>query len=151
MKKHIKKFEGFRTVKAEVNPINETVYQVEDLFRVNIIVDVPMKVLSAYSKKVEQNTQKKLVDLMGNAMLAEELVKYVIKEGLDADKIPATAIIGGAQGQSQSQGGQAQVQVQPVAQSPQDQAQVQPVQGQGAPQSQSQEGFEDVKQEDLPI
>jgi hypothetical protein len=151
MKKHIKKFEGFRTVKTEVNPINETVYQVEDLFRVNIIVDVPMKVLSAYSKKVEQNTQKKLVDLMGNAMLAEELVKYVIKEGLDADKIPATAIIGGAQGQAQSQGGQAQVQVQPVAQSPQGQAQVQPVQGQGAPQSQSQEGFEDVKQEDLPI
>jgi len=153
MKKHIKKFEGFRTVKPEVDPINETVYQVEDLFRVNIIVDVPMKVLSAYSKKVEQNTQKKLVDLMGNAMLAEELVKWVIKEGLDADKIPATAIIGGAQGQAQSQGGQAQVQVQPVAQSPQGQGQVQaqPVQGQGAPQSQSQGGFEDVKQEDLPI
>ena len=157
--KHVKKFEGFKNNKPEVkieDKVNETVFQVENTYRVNIIADVEAKLLSAYAKKVKQNMNKEITDLMGNAMLAEELVKWVLKDGLDAEKIPASAIIGGAQGQSQAQGqvqiqdGQAQGQVQGQVQP---QAQVQ-VQAQAQPQSQTQgQGMEEVQSqggEELP-
>lgn len=138
--KHIKKFDGFKSKDS----VNETVYQVENTYRVNVIVDVEAKLLSAYSKKVKQNLNKEIQDLMGNAMLAEELVKYVIKDGLDADKIPASAIIGGAQGQAQGQG-QAQVQIDSQAQND---GQVQVQTSQAQPQAQSQPTVDD---ENLPI
>jgi hypothetical protein len=139
MKKHVKNFNGFRT-KQEV--VNETVYQVENTYRVNVIVDVEAKLLSSYSKKVKQNTGKEIQDLMGNAMLAEELVKYIIKENLDADKIPATAIIGGAQGQAQGQG---QAQAQDIQAQPQAQTQDAQVQTQTQVQPQSQDGQSQVQ------
>lgn len=156
MKKHIKNFNGFRSKET----VNETVYQVENTYRVNVIVDVEAKLLSSYSKKVKQNTGKEIQDLMGNAMLAEELVKYIIKENLDADKIPATAIIGGAQGQAQAQGGQAQVQTGDMSvdaqgnlnDGSQGQAQVQTqVQPQGQGQSQVQVSSAAQGGENLPI
>ena len=150
MKRHLKNFNGFRSKEI----VNETVYQVENTYRVNVIVDVEAKILSSYSKKVKQNTGKEIQDLMGNAMLAEELVKYIIKENLDADKIPANAIIGGvAQGQAQSQGQVQDMQAQPQAQSQDGQVQVQT---QSQPQAQSQDGQVQVSSaaqggENLPI
>jgi cobalamin biosynthesis Mg chelatase CobN len=133
--KHIKKFEGFRSKPEAEEQINETVFQVENTYRVNIIADVEAKLLSAYAKKVKQNMNKEITDLMGNAMLAEELVRWVLINGLDVDKIPASAIIGGAQGQAQAQG-QGQVQIQDQSQ-PQAQGQGQS-QGQGQAQGQGQ-------------
>ena len=150
MKRHLKNFNGFRSKEI----VNETVYQVENTYRVNVIVDVEAKILSSYSKKVKQNTGKEIQDLMGNAMLAEELVKYIIKENLDADKVPANAIIGGvAQGQAQSQGQVQDMQAQPQAQSQDGQVQVQT---QSQPQAQSQDGQVQVSSaaqggENLPI
>ena len=150
MKRHLKNFNVFRSKEI----VNETVYQVENTYRVNVIVDVEAKILSSYSKKVKQNTGKEIQDLMGNAMLAEELVKYIIKENLDADKIPANAIIGGvAQGQAQSQGQVQDMQAQPQAQSQDGQVQVQT---QSQPQAQSQDGQVQVSSaaqggENLPI
>ena len=114
MKKHIKKFEGFKN--KSVEKVNELVTQKDDTYDVTVSVEVPAKLLSAYSKKVEQNTNKNPLKMMGEPMLAEKLVLWVIKEGLDAEKIPATAIVGGAQGQAQPQ-------AQPQAQS-QDQVEV---------------------------
>ena len=154
--KHMKKFEGFKN-KPEENKINETVFQVENTYRVNVIVDVEAKILSGYAKKVKQNMNKEITDLMGNAMLAEEIVKWVLKDGLDVEKIPASAIIGGGQAQGQGQGqAQGQVQVQDAqAQGQGSQVQVQSVQAQPQSQSQgqSQGDFENVQgsDEDLPI
>ena len=150
MKRHLKNFNGFKNKET----INETVYQVDNLYRVQIIVDVEASILSKYSKKVKQNTGKELQDMLGNAQLAEELVKYIIKENLDADKIPANAIIGGgAQGQAQSQGQVQDMQAQPQAQSQDGQVQVQT---QSQPQAQSQDGQVQVSSaaqggENLPI
>jgi hypothetical protein len=147
MKKHLKNYNGFR----KSDKLNETVYQVENTYRVNVIVDVEAKLLSAYSKKVKQNTNKEIQDLMGNAMLAEQIVLYIIKENLDADKIPATAIIGGAQGQGQAQG---QAQGQGQSQDSQIQVQSQPAQGQSQDsqvQSQPEPAQSTDTGEDLPI
>ena len=135
MEKHIKRFESFRKNKEITN---ETVFSVDDVFRVNIIVDVPMKIVTSYAKKVEQNTQKKLLDNMSNSMVAEELVKYVVKEGLDVEKISATALIGG---QAQAQGS-TNVEIQPTQ-----------TQGQAQPEVRIEEptdNFEEVQGENLP-
>ena len=142
--KHVRKFEGFRNNKPEINSeekINETVFQVDNIYRVNVIVDVEAKLLSAYAKKVKQNTGKEINDLLSNAMIAEEIVRWVLKDGLDVEKIPGNAIIGGAQGQAQPSQAQTQVQTQmePQAQ-PQGQEQdMEEVQAQPQSQGQSQE------------
>lgn len=138
--KHVRKFEGFRNNKPEINSekINETVFQVDNIYRVNVIVDVESKLLSAYAKKVKQNTGKEINDLLSNAMIAEEIVRWVLKDGLDVEKIPGNAIIGGAQGQAQPSQGQTQIQTQVE---PQGQAQgqnMEEVQTQGQGQSQGQ-------------
>ena len=143
----VKKFDGFR------NKINEDTNVVEYdgsiIYKVNVICDVPAKLLSSYAKKVKQNTGKDIADQYSNNTLAEELVKYVLKDSLDADKIPATALIGGNKGQGQVQSqqpaqgqNQGQVQVQSTQAQPQSQVQ-----------SQSQGDFEDVQKsdEDLPL
>jgi len=139
--KHVRKFEGFRNNKPEINSeekINETVFQVDNIYRVNVIVDVEAKLLSAYAKKVKQNTGKEINDLLSNAMIAEEIVRWVLKDGLDVEKIPGNAIIGGAQGQAQPSQAQTQVQTQVE---PQGQAQgqdMEEVQAQGQGQTQVQ-------------
>lgn len=150
--KHVKKFEGFKS-KSEEN-INESVFQVENTYKVNLIIEVEQKFLSAYSKKVKQNTNKDTSDFMSTPQLAEEVVKWVVKEGMDVEKIPANAIIGGAQAQAQAQPqAQEEVQIQDPGES---QAQVQ-IQDPGESQAQiqiSDNGMEDVDDsdvEDLPI
>lgn len=145
--KHVRKFEGFRNNKPEINSqekINETVFQVDNIYRVNVIVDVEAKLLSAYAKKVKQNTGKEINDLLSNAMIAEEIVRWVLKDGLDVEKIPGNAIIGGAQGQAQPSQAQTQVQTQMETQGqmqaqPQAQGQdMEEVQAQGQGQGQAQ-------------
>ncbi len=110
--KHIKKYEGFKPKNNETK-INEMVDKVGDIFRVSIIADVESSLIQKYIKKTEQNTQIKLTDKMGLAQIAEELIKFVIKDGMDVEKLPANILTGGnvAQGQGQAQG---QIQVQPA-------------------------------------
>lgn len=148
MKKHIKKFEGFRnkSENIEAQPIkdeaiNEFVTQIGEDYEVTVSKKVPSKLIAAYCKKVEQNTNKKLTDTYGSAMIAEKLVMWVLDNCLDVEKIPANALTGGAQtAQAQSQApttdGQAQAQApaQPMADAAQITAQPAtsaPVSGQG--------------------
>ena len=145
--KHIRNFGGFKN-KPEVENINEHVIQVDNTYQVSVIAKVEAKLLSTYSKKVEQNTGIKVADVYGNNQLAELLVAWVLQDGLDADKIPATAIVGGSNGQGQTQAQltpQAQVQVPqvqvPQVQNPQVQVQSAPAGG----------GSMDGAEEDLPI
>lgn len=145
--KHVKKFEGFKNNKPEVkieDKVNETVLQLDNVYKVIVAVDIEQKFLSSYAKKVKQNTNKDITDIYGNAMLAEELVHWVLKNGLDVEKIPANALIGGAQGQAQAQS-QPGVQVDSQAQAqPQAQVEAQP---QAQPQGQAQD-FEEVQKKE---
>lgn len=155
--KHVKKFEGFRNkpetkieeVKDE-NVVNETVLQLDNVYKVIVAVDVEQKFLSAYAKKVKQNTNKEITDIYGNAMLAEELVHWVLKNGLDVDKIAANALIGGAQGQAQGQAQAQGIQVDsnPQAQ-PDAQAQVPAEEGQNF--EEVQDNDVQANQEELPL
>jgi hypothetical protein len=152
--KHIKKFESYRVERKREEIIKESVLQVNDIYKVKSMIDIPQSLINAYVKKVKDNTGKNLRQFFGDMDIAEEIVKFVAQSGLDADKIPATALVGGVQGQSQApvQGqAQPQAQTEPQAQpEAQPQAQAQPqvqVQTEAQPQAQAQtggEGFEEV-------
>ena len=124
--KHVKAFEKFRIQKNREEIIKESVFQVNDLYKVKTMIDLPQSLINAYVKKVKDTTGKNLRQFFGDVDIAEEIIKYVTTTFLDIDKIPGGAIMGG-QTQAQTQGqGQVQVQTEPQAQTePQVQAQVQ--------------------------
>lgn len=163
--KHIRKFESYRISKKREEIIKESVIQVNDIYKVRTMVDIPQSLINAYVKKVKDNTGKNLRQFFGDVDIAEEIVKYVTLNGLDSDKIAANALMGGPQGQAQGQGQmqaqpeaqpqaqtqpQAQVEAQPQAQpqtQPQAQVQVQTeTETQAQPQAQGQGEFEEVPQ-----
>ena len=147
--KHVKAFEKFRIQKNREDIIKEAVYQVNDIYNVQVTVPITQAIINKYVQKVKETTGKNLRQFFGDVQLAEEITKWVMTNGLDVEKIPGGAILGGqtqAQGQAQA-APQAQTQempqAQPEAQAPvegqtQVQTQVQP-EGQ-APQAQPTEG-----------
>jgi len=147
--KHIRKFESYRTNKRRDEIIKESVLQVNDIYKVRTLIDIPQSLINAYVKKVKDNTGKNLRQFFGDVDIAEEIVKYVTLNFTNVDQVPAGALTGDAQGtpegQTQAQP-QAQVQGQPQAQV-QGQPQAQ-VQGQAQPQAQGQGEFEEVGEEE---
>ena len=157
---HLKKFESFSKGKKRQEIIKEAVFQVNDIYKVKTTIDIPQSLINAYVKKVKDNTGKNLRQFFGDMDIAEEIVKFVAQNGLDADKLSANALVGGGQEQSQTQAQpqaqtQAQPQEQPEAQpqaqvqtqtEPEGQSQVQ-VQTQSEPQTQAQGEFEEVEEE----
>ena len=135
--KHVKAFEKFRIQKNREEIIKESVFQVNDLYKVKTMIDLPQSLINAYVKKVKDTTGKNLRQFFGDVDIAEEIIKYVTTTFLDIDKIPGGAIMGG-QTQAQTQGqGQVQVQTEPQAQT-ELQAQVQPqVQPEAQPEAQA--------------
>jgi len=143
--KHIRTFESYKSAKAElkiINPeilaeaIKESVLQIGDVYKVRSMIDIPQSLINAYVKKVKDTTGKNLRQFFGDVEVAEELVKHITTSGLDIDKIPGNALMGGAQGQVQGQDG-VQVDTQIEAQ-PETQVQAQDTQVE--PQAQAQEG-----------
>jgi len=151
--KHIRTFESYKSAKAElkiVNPeilaeaIKESVLQIGDVYKVRSMIDIPQSLINAYVKKVKDTTGKNLRQFFGDVEVAEELVKHITTSGLDIDKIPGNALMGGAQGQGQGQV-QGQVQGQDGVQvdtqiEAQPETQVQAQDTQVEPQAQAQEG-----------
>lgn len=151
--KHIKTFENYRIKKNREEIIKEAVLQVNDIYKVRTMIDIPQSLINSYAKKVKDSAGKNLRQFFGDVDIAEEIVKYITLNGLDVDKIPANALMGGGQTQPQTQGqgiegeqpiqSQAPVQAQaPVAQAPaqgqpQVQTQVEPTQGQAQTQDQA--------------
>ena len=156
--KHVKAFEKFRIQKNREDIIKEAVYQVNDIYNVQVTVPITQAIINKYVQKVKETTGKNLRQFFGDVQLAEEITKWVMTNGLDVEKIPGGAILGGqtqAQGQAQAapQGQaqaapQAQTQEMPQAQ-PQVQTQVQP-EGQ-APEAQPTEGEFEEPQAQAPV
>lgn len=110
---HIKKFLSYRDNKKATNVVKESVLQVDDNYKVRVIVDVKKSMVNSYIKKVSDNTQKNLRDFYSDMDIVEELVKHVVESGMNVDTIPATLLVGGSQTKAQ---GQPQAQSQPIAQ-----------------------------------
>jgi hypothetical protein len=131
---HIRKFLSYRENKNSTKIVKESVLQVDDAYKVRVIVDVKKSMVNSYIKKVSDNTQKNLRDFYSDMDIVEELVKHVVESGMNVDTIPATLLVGGSQTQAQpAQSQQAQVQTQPAQEPAQD---FEEVQSQGQPQGQ---------------
>jgi len=144
--KHVRTFEGFRNKKNREDIIKEAVLQVNDIYKVKTMIDIPQSLINSYIKKVKDTTGKNLRTFFGDVDLAEEIVKWVTMNFLDVDKIPGGALMGG-QTQAQPQG-----EVQPQAQTevqPQAQTEVQP-QVEAQPEAQPTEGQVQVQTEAQP-
>ena len=135
---HIRKFDNYRIKRNREEIIKESVLQVNDIYKVRTMVDIPQSLINAYVKKVKDNSGKNLRQFFGDVDIAEEIVKFVNLANLDVDKLPSNALMGGPQGQAQGQG-QVQVGDEGPAQA-QPQAQAQPGQGQQQAQAQTQPG-----------
>ena len=136
--KHIRTFESYRIKKNREEIIKESVLQVNDIYKVKTMIDIPQSLINAYVKKVKDTTGKNLRQFFGDVDIAEEIVKYINMNNLDVDKIPGGALMGGGQSQAQTQT-QAQPQVQTEAE-PQAQPQAQTQEAtQARPQAQAQE------------
>ena len=168
--KHVRTFEGFRNKKNREDIIKEAVLQVNDIYKVKTMIDIPQSLINSYIKKVKDTTGKNLRTFFGDVDLAEEIVKWVTMNFLDVDKIPGGALMGG-QTQAQPQGEvqpqaqtevQPQVEAQPEAQVPAEETEVpaegqvqvqteaQPTEGEfEEPQSQTTQGEEE--EEELPL
>lgn len=170
--KHVRTFEGFRNKKNREDIIKEAVLQVNDIYKVKTMIDIPQSLINSYIKKVKDTTGKNLRTFFGDVDLAEEIVKWVTMNFLDVDKIPGGALMGG-QTQAQPQGEvqpqaqtevqpqaevQPQVEAQPEAQVPaegqvQVQTEAQPTEGEfEEPQAQATQGEEEEEEEEeLPL
>lgn len=138
--KHIRKFESYRIKKHREEIIKESVLQVNDIYKVKAMIDIPQSLINAYIKKVKDTTGKNLRQFFGDVDIAEEIVKYINLNNLDVDKIPGGALMGG-QAQAQQPEGQAPAaQTEPAAQAqPAPVAQAQPeAQPQAQPEAQAQ-------------
>jgi hypothetical protein len=159
--KHLRKFEKYTINRKKEEIIKESVLQVNDIYKVRTFIDIPQSLINAYVKKVKDTTGKNLRQFFGDVDIAEEVVKYINMNFLNVDQIPAGALMGDGQSQSESQPQaepqaqpqaepQAQPQAQPQAEpqaEPQAQSQVQ-VQAEAEPQGETQkEEFEEVKEE----
>ena len=129
--KHIRTFESYRIRKNREEIIKESVLQVNDIYKVKTMIDIPQSLINAYVKKVKDTTGKNLRQFFGDVDIAEEIVKYINMNNLDVEKLPGNALMGGAQGQTQGQG-QPQVDTEGEAQT-QAPAQEAPAQTQEAP------------------
>ena len=134
--KHIRTFENYRIRKNREEIIKESVLQVNDIYKVKTMIDIPQSLINAYVKKVKDTTGKNLRQFFGDVDIAEEIVKYINMNFLDVEKIPGGALMGGGQTQVQGQN-QPQVETEPQAQTqPQvetePQAQTQPQEEAGA-------------------
>jgi hypothetical protein len=149
--KHIRTFENYRTKSKREEIIKESVFQVNDIYKVKTMIDIPQSLINAYVKKVKDTTGKNLRQFFGDVDIAEEIVKYINMNNLDVEKIPGGALMGGqAQAQSTQVQPEAQTEAQPQAQTevqPQAQVEAQPqaqVQTEAQPQAQAQgEEFEE--------
>lgn len=145
--KHLRKFEKYTNLRKRDEIIKESVLQVNDIYKVRTFIDIPQSLINAYVKKVKDTTGKNLRQFFGDVDIAEEVVKYINTNFLNVDQIPAGALMGDAQsqtqgGEPQSEAPQAQAQPAPQAQpsqtEAQPQAQAQPVEAQPQAQPQAQ-------------
>ena len=137
--KRIRTFENYRIVKNRNEIIKEAVLQVNDIYKVNTMIDIPQSLINAYVKKVKETTGKNVRQFFGDVNIAEEIVKHITQEYLNVDKLSPNFLMGGqVEGQESGQvETQAQTQVQTQVQT-QDQGQVQ-TQDQGQVQTQVQD------------
>jgi hypothetical protein len=100
MSKYIRQFGSFQDSlrtkeKTILAKIQESVLAVNDEFRVKSIIELQPSLINAYISKVKKMLGKDLTQSYSKDDIAEELVKFVVNQGLKVDLIPEWALLGG--------------------------------------------------------
>jgi hypothetical protein len=103
--KHIRTFENYRVIKNRQEIIKESVLQVNDIYKVKTMIDIPQSLVNSYVKKVKDNAGKNLRQFFGDVDIAEEIVKYINTNFMNVDQIPADLLMGGGQPSNSSDEG----------------------------------------------
>ena len=93
MKSYVARFDSYQKQKRREDIIKESVLQVNDIYKVRTMVDIPQSLINAYVKKVKDVTGNNLRQFFGDVDIAEEIIKHINLNYLDADKIPANALM----------------------------------------------------------
>ena len=136
--KHLTSLNDFKSSKG--NKMNETVFAIDDVYRVLPNIDVPKSLINAYIKKVKDDTKRDIKDVYGAEQLAEMIVNYISTTFLNIENLPITMAMGTNYGGSS--------QVQPLqgqdVQLQQQQQQIQPLQDDDLQQTQAQQTAQDI-------
>jgi len=109
--KNMKNLKEFRSMKN--SKINETVTMNGNDFIVRNSINVPGSLVSAYMKKVKDESGQDLLNTHSKDQISELLVNYVADNFLNIENFPTSIVLGTAATQVQPQ---AQTQVQPQVQ-----------------------------------
>jgi hypothetical protein len=69
--KHVKAFEKFRIQKNREDIIKEAVYQVNDIYNVQVTVPITQAIINKYVQKVKETTGKNLRQFFVDVQIAE--------------------------------------------------------------------------------
>jgi hypothetical protein len=122
--KHLRELNNFSNNGGKM--IKESVRLIDDKFLVLKEIEIPKSLVSAYVKKVKDDSGQDIKSFYGDEILAEKIISYITSNLINIDNLPVSIVLGDAQ----------KVQTQPI-QVGQPQGQVQG-QSQGQPQGQTQ-------------
>jgi len=71
---HIRTFENYRVRKNREEIIKEAVLQVNDIYKVKTMIDIPQSLLNSYVKKVQDTTGKNLRQFLEMLILLKKLL-----------------------------------------------------------------------------
>jgi cobalamin biosynthesis protein CobT len=94
MAKHIREFKSYTAKRKLTDSIKESVMIVNDIYKVRATVDIPQSLLNAYVKKVKDNTDKNVRQFFSDTELAEEIVKVILQQNMDIEKLSPNMIFG---------------------------------------------------------
>jgi len=111
--KNIKSSKEFKSLKDKIGMVKEDVTIMGSDFIVRPSINIPGSLVSAYMKKVKDETGEKLEDRFGKNQIAELLVSYLAESFLSIENFPTSIVTGTASTQVQPQT-QVQTQLQPA-------------------------------------
>jgi hypothetical protein len=113
--KHLTSLNDFK--KSKNSKLTETVFALDDIYRVLPNIDVPKSLINAYIKKVKDETGRDIKDVYGQEQIAEMIVNYLNSAFMNIENLPVAMSMGTNYGKgSQVQPIQGQGQVQQIQQ-----------------------------------
>jgi hypothetical protein len=94
MTKFIRNFEGYTSKRKREDIIKESILQVNDIYKVKTMIDVPQSLINAYTKKVKEQTGKNARQLWSDVDIAEEIVKFINNKFMNIESIPSSMLVG---------------------------------------------------------
>ena len=92
--KNVIEFNNFKDKKTGDSMIKENTIRLDDVFRVMGYIDIPVSLINAYFKKVQDETGKKLREIYSDTQIAEMMCDFVKSSYLNIENFPVELSLG---------------------------------------------------------